>query len=80
MSKAIADITHGFSFAYMKETFVASLLRLITRKRIAYGCGDGFEDLPLWMEIKRQVSNLREELGGEVASKGENGCRAQERS
>ncbi|KAG7005059.1 hypothetical protein G7Y79_00022g052800 [Physcia stellaris] len=80
MSKSIADITHGFSFAYMKEAFVASLLRLITRKRIACGGGDGFEDLPLWREIKRQVSTLREELGEEVASKGENGCTAQEGS
>ena len=64
----------------MKEAFVASLLRLITRKRIACGGGDGFEDLPLWREIKRQVSTLREELGEEVASKGENGCTAQEGS
>ena len=67
LSKAIAGITEGFSFAYMKEAFVASLLRLVTRKGgTAWGDGDDFEDLPLWKEIKRQVRVLREELGDEV--------------
>ena len=70
LSEKIAEITDGFSFAYMKEAFVASLLRLVTRKqRLRDGSGDdgsegdGLDDLPLWKEFKQQVKNLREELG-----------------
>ena len=68
LSEKVAEITDGFSFAYMKEAFVASLLKLVTRKmRLNEGSGSGGEgggldDLPLWKEFKRQVRNLREEL------------------
>ena len=66
LSKAIAGITDGFSFAYLKEAFVASLLKLVTSKGTARGGEDGLEDLPLWKEMKRQVRTLREELGEEA--------------
>ena len=69
LSQAIAGITDGFSFAYLKEAFVASLLKLATRKRITCESGDELEDLPLWKEMKRQVLNLREELGEETKEK-----------
>ena len=66
LSEKVAEITDGFSFAYMKEAFVASLLKLVTRKmRSIEGSGEdggGLDDLPLWKEFKRQVRNLREEL------------------
>lgn len=64
----------------MKEAFIASLLRLVTRKWIVRRDGDGFEDLPLWREIKRQVNTLREELGEGVANMANHDCTAQERS
>ena len=75
MSEKIAGITDGFSFAYMKEAFVASLLRLVTRKKAGRGIvwgkrdGNGLEDLPLWREFRRQVKTLREEFGMEDGGK-----------
>ena len=66
LSKVIAGITEGFSFAYLKEAFVATLLKLVTNRRIVSGGGEGLNDLPFWKEFKRQVKILREELvGGE---------------
>lgn len=72
MSSKVADITNGFSFAYMKEAFVAALLVIVART--GYKVDDKlsckeFED-PLnrnilWREIKRQVENLRKEMDEE---------------
>ena len=69
---AIAEITEDFSFAYMKEAFVASLLALVVNGKTrkggwagAYGGGDGLEGLPLWKEIQKQVKTLRDEMGAE---------------
>jgi len=63
LSGMIADITDGFSFAYMKEAFVASLLALVVREG---GAGDGGKDDAqnslLWKEIQKQVRILRDEL------------------
>lgn len=70
---AIADITDDFSFAYLKEAFVATLLEL------ARSHGDGDEELseddpddedPLdkyefWRAFKAQVKILRSEMGSE---------------
>ncbi|KAL9002607.1 MAG: hypothetical protein Q9188_004480 [Gyalolechia gomerana] len=63
----IAEITDKFSFAYMKEAFVASLLKLLVGGR-KYNAllreteEDRVEELPLWKEMKRQVELLKEEL------------------
>jgi SpoVK/Ycf46/Vps4 family AAA+-type ATPase len=65
MSARIADITNNFSFAYMKEAFVAALLVIVARtdgeavfkQREDPLCGN-----ILWKEIKRQVENLRKEM------------------
>ena len=76
---AIAKITEDFSFAYMKEAFVAALLVLVVNRKTRSGSrwseedadGDDPDDLPLWREIKKQVKNLRKELdleGGGVRS------------
>lgn len=67
LSPAIARITDKFSFAYMKEAFLATLLKLKVGDKgdvMAYGGGDNDEldDLPLWVEMKKQVKVLREEM------------------
>ena len=68
LTVAIAEITDKFSFAYMKEAFVAALLALrhgrnATHLRYLGGGDDDLDGLPLWREMKKQVKNLRAELG-----------------
>ncbi|KAL9028564.1 MAG: hypothetical protein Q9196_003097 [Gyalolechia fulgens] len=63
----IAEITDQFSFAYIKEAFVASLLKLLVGRRgtnvvLRMAADDPIEELPLWKEMKRQVKLLREDL------------------
>ena len=68
MSPAVADITDGFSFAYMKEAFVAALLVIVAKKEKKYARaigGDPLSDNLLWNEIRRQVDNLRKEMDGD---------------
>ncbi|KAB8338961.1 hypothetical protein FH972_021901 [Carpinus fangiana] len=65
LCSAIAGITDGFSFAYMQEAFVASLLAIAAQEADDSGHlqADGdLDNLVLWREIKRQVKILREEL------------------
>ena len=63
LAVAIAEITDEFSFAYMKEAFVAALLNLRHSRKATFGGGDdGLDGLPLWREIKKQIKNLRDEL------------------
>ncbi|KAI9875250.1 MAG: hypothetical protein M1830_008706 [Pleopsidium flavum] len=59
---AIAGITDQFSFAYMKEAFVATLLVIVAGREVAEGGGDDFDGLMLWVEIKRQIKILRDEI------------------
>lgn len=74
---AVAVITDGFSFAYMQEAFVASLLAIAGRrsevigesKAEAEGAGDDgddgdkdLNDYELWREIKKQVKALRDDM------------------
>jgi SpoVK/Ycf46/Vps4 family AAA+-type ATPase len=70
MSARIADITKDFSFAYMKEAFVAALLVIVaksgaSKKTIPRASGDPLSDNELWNELKRQVENLRKEMSGD---------------
>jgi len=68
MSARVADITDGFSFAYMKEAFVAALLVIVAKSdelRIWRHRGDPLAENILWKEIKRQVENLRKEMEDE---------------
>ena len=72
----IAVITGDFSFAYMKEAFVATLLAIARREDddelgneleevneyAKYKDKDDLEELVLWKEIKRQVQILREDM------------------
>jgi transitional endoplasmic reticulum ATPase len=64
MSARVADITDSFSFAYMKEAFVAALLVIVANsgEPVAKRVGDPLSDNILWNEIKRQVENLRKEI------------------
>ena len=63
---AIAEITEDFSFAYLKEAFVATLL-VIAGRRSDHGAKIGVERgnldrFELWREIKRQVKMLRDDM------------------
>ncbi|MCJ1478387.1 hypothetical protein MMC13_007067 [Lambiella insularis] len=73
---AIAKITDKFSFAYMKEAFVATLLALVVSRTRKVNVGryrdhevngeegeDDLDDLPLWKEMKKQVKTLKNEIG-----------------
>ena len=76
---AIADITEDFSFAYLKEAFVATLLELARKhgndddediSDVDDDDDDG-EDDPLekyefWRVIKAQVKVLRDDMGSET--------------
>ena len=63
---AIAEITEEFSFAYLKEAFVATLL-VMARKRVEGEeddkDGDDLNDYELWREMKKQVKALRDDMG-----------------
>ena len=81
----IAEITGGFSFAYMNEAFVATLLAIARREDDGelddefeevgeYDKNkndDDIEDLILWKEMKRQVRILREDMDS-TSSEGQN--------
>ena len=72
LSEAIADVTEGFSFAYLKETFVTSLLMIVgsrkgTNKAVgnlpqASEEGHELDHLLLWRVVSEQVKNLRTEM------------------
>ena len=66
LNAAIASITQDFSFAYLKEAFVATLLA-IAGNRSENGIGGDEEggdldDYELWREMKRQVKLLRQDM------------------
>lgn len=73
----IAGITHGFSFAYMQEAFVSSLLDIAHRRNddddetFVDASGGGDDDLDkyeLWRVINEQVKILRDEMDSKVSS------------
>ncbi len=74
MDDRIADITSDFSFAYMKEAFVAALLVLAAKsddEKHMRHWDDPLSGNVLWKEIKRQVDLLRQEMeeeGGDSSS------------
>ena len=72
LSEAIAEITEGFSFAYLKETFMSSLLMIVGSQK---GTSKAIDELPeaseephelghllLWRVMSNQVKNLRAEM------------------
>lgn len=69
----MADITGGFSFAYMQEAFIASLLAIASRDEDDKKPGKvralrDVESLPLWKEFKGQVTALRREISPDVGN------------
>ncbi|KAG9229403.1 P-loop containing nucleoside triphosphate hydrolase protein [Amylocarpus encephaloides] len=69
LSARVADITKDFSFAYIKEAFVAALLVIVARQdesAVWKAREDGLGGNVLWKELKKQIHALRSELDGEV--------------
>ena len=63
LSPAIAKITDDFSFAYMKEAFIATLLGLARAGSQVKGKNDDdIDDLPFWKEMQKEVKILRDEM------------------
>jgi len=62
MCEAVSSITDGFSFAYMQEAFVASLLALALNEKEKGHHDTDLDELPLWQQLKRQIKILRDEL------------------
>jgi hypothetical protein len=70
----IAGITYDFSFAYMQEAFVSSLLNIAHHRndedeKLMAGAGGGDEDLDkyeIWRVINEQVKILRDEMDGKA--------------
>ena len=80
MCDAIADITEDFSFAYLKEAFVATLLELARShdgddedegsvNNEASGEDDPLDKYEFWRAFKAQVKTLREEMGDDGGHK-----------
>ena len=83
LSHRIAGITANFSFAYLKEAFVSSLLALVRAEidgdppelecagdmRGSDNDGDDIDDLPLWIEMQKQVKILRDEMDARVTQR-----------
>lgn len=68
MSERIAEITDDFSFAYMKEAFVAALLVIVARTDEKSRFRRREDDLSgniLWEELKKQIASLRKEMDGD---------------
>lgn len=65
---AIAGITADFSFAYLKEAFVATLLAIAGHRSEEEKRGGGddeggdLDDYELWRVMKKQVKNLRDDM------------------
>ena len=72
LSPAIAGITQDFSFAYLKEAFVSTLLAIAGNRSEdgIRGGGDeeggDLDDYELWREMKRQVKLLRDDMDTHV--------------
>ena len=70
MCPAVADITEDFSFAYMQELFIASLLQIARADEAE--SADGSKDhheldkYKLWVILRRQAKVLREDMGEEA--------------
>jgi len=71
LSESIADITEGFSFAYLKEAFITCLLMIVGSRRgnkDIEGLPAAGEDmhkldhLLLWRVMNKQVGTLRAEM------------------
>ena len=69
IASAIADITEGFSFAYLQEAFVTALLSIVRVQRAEPSMASAskaasyeLEYNNIWQAIKKQVETLRKEM------------------
>ncbi|KAL9098097.1 MAG: hypothetical protein Q9163_006176, partial [Psora crenata] len=73
ISSAVANITEGFSFAYLQEAYVSALLSIVGTEGAASPLdgnnaplrdtsSDNLEDNLLWQAINKQVQTLRKEM------------------
>ncbi|KAL9118855.1 MAG: hypothetical protein Q9187_004591 [Circinaria calcarea] len=64
---AVANITDGFSFAYIQEAFVGALLVIANEDKLFVpsekGDDDDLDKYILWRQIKKQIKILRDEMG-----------------
>lgn len=66
---AMASITDEFSFAFLQECFVASLLSIIHQSDADEdGDEEGLEKYKLWVVFKKQAAILRKEIRSEMTS------------
>lgn len=68
---AMAHITPGFSFAFLQECFVATLLILARRETglIEDGDDDDLDKYELWKTFKQQADILRKEVEGQKSGR-----------
>lgn len=60
---SVAEITEGFSFAYMKEIFVSSLLHIAGHQEEKEKYAEnGLESSFLWNVVQQQIKVLRAEM------------------
>lgn len=66
LSPAMAHVTPGFSFAFMQECFVATLLVLAREETsdVSHFSDDDLDDYELWREFKKEADILRKEVEG----------------
>ncbi|KAK4540266.1 hypothetical protein LTR36_009671 [Oleoguttula mirabilis] len=63
---AMAHVTSGFSFAFLQECFVATLLILARRETgIVERADDDLDNYELWRTFKQQADILRKEVEGQ---------------
>jgi transitional endoplasmic reticulum ATPase len=82
LCKPIATITYDFSFAYIQEAFVATLLEIARRRtdnlvdiveelRLADDRSDDLDQYVLWRVFKKQVKILREDMDSQDPDPGQ---------
>lgn len=71
---AMAKITHSFSFAFLQEAFVASLLSIVHQTGVyEHDDKDDLEKYELWVVFKKQVDILKKEIRTEKSTGSEAG-------
>lgn len=72
LCRPMAHITPGFSFAFLQECFVATMLALARKDGRAVSVrpydpesSDGLEDYEIWVAFKEQADILRKEIDGQ---------------
>ncbi|KAL8753286.1 MAG: hypothetical protein Q9184_005467 [Pyrenodesmia sp. 2 TL-2023] len=62
----VADLTGGFSFAYLQEMWVSALLEMVQQRKLrdtSTGAASMFETMDeLWNTLQRQVQILKKEV------------------